>query len=160
MPSSEIEALTELLDRNLRALNAQDIEGVLANQQPDAELVVPGGGVLRGHEQLRQYTEALWAAFPDGTFSFASQVLTAEAAAVELVFSGTHTGPLVTADGVVGPTGRGVTLQSASIMRFRDGLIASEHAYPDQLEFMKQLGLLPAGPDAAGAGAAGESTTL
>jgi len=146
----------QLLDRNLKALNAQDIEGVVANQQPDTELVIPGGAVLRGHEQLRQYTEALWAAFPDGVFSFASQVLAEDAAAVELVFSGTHDGPLVTADGVVEPTGKRVTLRSASVMRFRDGLIVSEHAYPDQLEFMKQLGLLPADRDAAGP--AGEST--
>jgi uncharacterized protein (TIGR02246 family) len=155
MPSNGIEVVTELLERNLRALNAHDIEGVLANQTEDAELVVPGGVVLRGHEQLRQYTEALWAAFPDGSFSFASQVLTADAAAAELVFSGTQTGPLVTAGGVVEPTGRRVTLQSASIMRFRGGLIASEHAYPDQLEFRKQLGLLPADP---AAGPTGEGT--
>jgi uncharacterized protein (TIGR02246 family) len=156
MPPSDISAVKQLLDRNLKALNAQDIEGVVANQQPDAELVIPGGVVVRGHEQLRQYTEALWAAFPDGVFSFASQVLAEDAAAVELVFSGTHDGPLVIADGVVEPTGRRVTLRSASVMRFRDGLIAYEHAYPDQLEFMKQIGLLPADPDAAGP--AGEGT--
>jgi hypothetical protein len=32
-------------------------------------------------------------------------------------------------------------------MRFRDGLIASEHAYTDQLAFMTQLGLLSADAD-------------
>ncbi len=111
MPPGDRGAVKQLLDRNLKALNAQDIEGVVANQQPDTELVIPGGVVLRGHEQLRQYTEALWAAFPDGVFSFASQVLAEDAAAVELVFSGTHDGPLVTADGVVEPTGKRVTLR-------------------------------------------------
>jgi predicted ester cyclase len=74
--------------------------------------------------------------------------LAEDAAAVELVFMGTHTGPLATPNGVIPPTGRRVTLQSASILRFKEGLIASEHAYPDQLDFMTQLGLMPAAPGA------------
>jgi len=146
MQKQDMTSIKRLLLRNIKALNTKDIEGLLANQQPDAELVIPGGVTLRGHEQVRQYTEALWAAFPDGSFSFAGQVLAEDAAAVELVFMGTHTGPLATPNGVIPPTGRRVTLQSASILRFKEGLIASEHAYPDQLEFMTQLGLMPAAP--------------
>jgi steroid delta-isomerase-like uncharacterized protein len=143
MGQNDLAGIRELVERNIKALNEQDIEGVLANQQPDTELVVPGG-VLHGHEQLKQYTEALWTAFPDGVFSIAGHVLAEDAAAVEVEFSGTHTGPLATATGVVPATGKRVSVRSASILRFRDGLIASEHAYPDQLEFMKQLELLPA----------------
>src|SRR6266508_2168782 len=139
-------SIKRLLLRNIKAHNAKDTEGLLANQQPDAELEIPGVVTLHGHEQIRQYTEALWTAFPDGAFSFAGQVLAEDAAAVELVFMGTHTGPLATPDGLIPPTGRRVTLQSASILRFKEGLIASEHAYPDQLDFMTQLGLMPAAP--------------
>src|SRR6266498_5156723 len=146
MAKQDVAGIKQLLDGNIEGLNAKDIEGLLANQQPDAELVIPGGITLRGHEQVRQYTEALWAAFPDGSFSFAGQVLAEDAAAVELVFTGTHTGPLATPTGVIPPTGKRVTLHSASILRFRDGLIASEHAYLDQLEFMTQLGLMPTVP--------------
>jgi predicted ester cyclase len=146
MTEQDVIIVEQLLERNIKALNAQDIDGILANQQPDAELVIPGGVTLRGHEQLRQYTEALWAAFPNGAFSFAGQLLTDDAAAVELVFTGTNTGPLTTPNGVIPPTGRHVTLRSASILRFEDGLIASEHAYPDQLDFMTQLGLMPPAP--------------
>jgi predicted ester cyclase len=62
----------------------------------------------------------------------------------------THTGPLATPSGVIEPTGKRVTIHSASILRFRDGLIASEHSYVDQLEFMTQLGLMPPAPKATG----------
>ena len=148
MAKQGVACIKQLLDRNIEALNAKDIEGLLANQQPDAELVIPGGVTLRGHEQVRQYTEALWTAFPDGAFSFAGQVLADDAAATELVFTGTHTGPLATPNGEIPPTGRRVTIHSVSILRFKDGLIASEHAYLDQLEFMTQLGLTPAPPGA------------
>jgi len=148
MMNQDITTVKQLLDRNIKALNAKDIQAVLANQQPDAELVIGGGMTLRGHEQLKQYTQALWAAFPDGTFSHISRVLTDDAAAAELLFTGTHTGPLATPNGEIPPTGKRVTLHSASIMRFKNGLIASEHAYTDQVEFMTQLGLMPAAPGA------------
>jgi predicted ester cyclase len=150
MAQQGIANIEQLLDLNIEALNDQDIARVLANQQPDAELVIPGGVTLHGHEQLRQYTEALWAAFPDGAFSFAGRVVAGDAAGVELVFTGAHTGPLVTPTGVIPPTGKRITLHSASILRFRDGLIASEHVYMDQLEFMTQLGLMPPASGAGG----------
>ncbi len=146
MAQQDTTSVEQLLHRNIEALNAQDIAGVLANQQPDAELVIPGGVTLHGHEQLRRYTEALWAAFPDGAFSFAGRVVAGDAAGVELVFTGTHAGPLATPNGVIPPTGKRVTLHSASILRFRGGLIASEHTYMNQLEFMTQLGLMPPAP--------------
>jgi predicted ester cyclase len=149
MANQDITSVKQLLERNLKALNSKDIEELLANQQADAELVIPGGVAIRGREQIGQYTQALWNAFPDGVFSFAGQVLTDDAAATELVFTGTHTGPLVTPNGEIPPTGRRVTIQSVSVLRFKDGLIASEHAYVDQLGFMTQLGLMPAAPDTA-----------
>jgi len=148
MTKQDIKSIERLLGRNIEALNGKDMEALLANQQPDATLVIAAGVALHGHEQLRQYTEALWAAFPDGAFSFAGQVLAENEAATELVFTGTHTGPLATPNGAIPPTGKRVTLRSASILRFKDGLIVSEHAYVDQLEFMTQLGLMPAAPGA------------
>jgi hypothetical protein len=48
---------------------------------------------------------------------------------------------LNTPNGTIPPTGRLVTLHSASILRIKDGLVASEHVYLDQLEMMTQLGL-------------------
>jgi predicted ester cyclase len=139
----------DVLERNINALNNRDIEGYLANQRADVEILAPGHVTLQGREQLRQYTEALWAAFPDGMLTFGDQVLAHDSAATEVVFTGTHTGPLPTPDGSIPPTGRRVTLRSASILRIEDGLIASEHVYLDQLEMLTQLGLMPPAPSAA-----------
>jgi steroid delta-isomerase-like uncharacterized protein len=131
----------EVLDRNIAALNARDIEAYLANQQPDVEFVLPGGVTLHGRDQIREYTQALWRAFPDGELIFGAQVFSDSAAATEVVFIGTHTGPMMTPDGTIPPTGRSVTLRSASILRIKDGLIASEHVYLDQSEMTRQLAL-------------------
>jgi predicted ester cyclase len=130
-----------ILDRNITAVNARDIEAYLANQRPDVEFVLPGGVTLRGPDQVKQYTEALWEAFPDGALTFGAQVFGEDMAATEVVFTGTHTGPMVTPNGSVPPTGKAVVLHSASILRIKDGRIASEHVYVDQLEMMTQLGL-------------------
>jgi uncharacterized protein (TIGR02246 family) len=129
----------QVLDRNITAINTRDIEGYLANQQPDVQFVLPGGVTLQGRDQLRDYVEAQWAAFPDGTLTFGARVFGDDAAAVEVVFTGTHTGPMATPDGPIPPTGKTVTLHTASILSIKDGLIASEHVYMDQLELMGQL---------------------
>lgn len=134
-------AVNDILDRNITALNNRDIDAYLANQCSDVEFILPGGVSLHGREQVRQYTEALWNAFPDGSLSFGKQVLGDDRAATEVVFSGTHTGPMPSPNGEIPPTGRRVTLRSASVLQMRDGLIASEHVYLDQLEMMNQLGL-------------------
>jgi steroid delta-isomerase-like uncharacterized protein len=136
----------EILERNITAVNGRDLEGYLANQQPDVEFVLPGGVTIRGREQVGQYTEAMWAAFPDATLTFGRQFLGDEGAATEVVLSGTHTGPMATPNGPVPPTGKRVNVHSVSILRFEDGRIASEHVYFDQLELLTQLGLAPAPP--------------
>jgi hypothetical protein len=46
--------------------------------------------------EIRHYIEALWKAFQDGKLAFGEQVFAEDAAATELVFTGTHTGPLMT----------------------------------------------------------------
>jgi predicted ester cyclase len=143
MPEREAVNARDVLTRNITAINSRDIEGYLANQQPDVELVLPGGVTLHGRVELRRYVEALWAAFPDGKLAFGEQVYAEDAAAVELVFTGTHTGPLATADGQIPQTGKEITLHSAAILRIKDGLIATEHGYGDPLELMAQLGVTP-----------------
>ena len=149
MTNQETTNAQHVLERNRITLNARDIEGYLANQQPDVEFLLPGGATLHGREEIRQYIEALWKAFPDGQLTFGAQVFAAEAAATEVVFTGTHTGPIMTPNGPIPPTGKRVTLHSASILTIKDGLIASEHGYADQLEMLTQLGLMPASPKPA-----------
>ncbi len=57
MNEHETTATRHVLDRNITALNARDIEAYLANQQPDVELRLPGGVTLHGRDQVRQYME-------------------------------------------------------------------------------------------------------
>ena len=136
-----MESSKQVLDRNIAAVNARDLDAYLANQSVDVEFVLPGGVILRGREQVGQYTQALWTAFPDGALAFGDQVFGEDAAATEVVFTGTQTGPMSTPNGTIPPTGKRVTLHSASILRIKDRVVASEHVYLDRFEMMTQLGL-------------------
>jgi len=135
----------QVLDRNIAAINARDLDGYLGNQQPDVEFMIPGGITLRGRDDVGRYTQTIWTAFPDGALTFGQQILGDDAAATEVVFTGTQTGPMNTPNGPIPPTGKRVKLHSVSILRIKDGLVASEHVYLDQLELMSQLGLTPSG---------------
>jgi steroid delta-isomerase-like uncharacterized protein len=147
-PAQEADMTTpkQILERNITAVNGRDLEGYLANQQPDVEFVLPGGVTIRGREEVGRYTEAMWAAFPDANLTFGEQFLGDNGAATEVVLTGTHTGPMATPNGPLPPTGKQVKVHSVSILRFEDGRIASEHVYFDQLELMTQLGLAQAPP--------------
>ena len=136
----------QVLERNITAYNARDLDGYLSNQQADVQFVLPGGIKLKGRDEVGQYTQAMWSAFPDGTLKFGRQVIGDGTAATELVFTGTHTGPMTTPNGAIPPTGKRVNVQSVSILEIKDGLVASEHVYLDQLEMMSQLGLAPTPP--------------
>lgn len=107
------------------------------------EFVLPGGITVRGHDQLRQYTEAQWAAFPDAELTFGMQVLSDAdgSAATEITMTATHTGPMRTPSGTLAPTGRTIRISAVSLLRIKDGLVASEQVFFDQLDLMTQLGI-------------------
>src|SRR5947208_7456338 len=115
MAKQDTSKTKQILDRNITTHNARDIDGYLANQSPDVEFVLPGDVTLHGRDQVRHYTEALWKAFPDGVLTFGNQVLAEDAAATELVFTGTHTGPMMTPNGPIPPTGKRVTTHSLEL---------------------------------------------
>jgi steroid delta-isomerase-like uncharacterized protein len=139
----------QVVQRNMDAFNAKDMDAFIANQCPEVEFVLPGGITIRGRDEVRQQLQANWTAFPDGTVTCMGQVATGDGAATEILFTGTHTGPLSTPNGTLPPTGRRISLRQASVHRIEDGLAASEHVYFDQVELMTQLGLSMAPPSVA-----------
>lgn len=54
------------------------------------------------------------------------------------------TGPLITPEGELPATGRRVTVPFALVGTTRDERLATVHNYHDRLEFLAQLGLMPA----------------
>jgi predicted ester cyclase len=132
-----------IVERIITAFNAKDMNRYLAGQRPEIEILAPGGVSLRGRDEVQQYINAQWTAFPDATMTIIEQFATETHAATEIELTGTNTGPLPTPQGPLPASGKRVAVRFVAIHRIIDGMAASEHVYFDQVEMMTQLGLLP-----------------
>jgi predicted ester cyclase len=132
----------ELARRHDDAFNSHDSDGRAAIEAPDIEVVMPGGMTLRGHEQVMQVVRAFWEALPDGRITSDDQLAAGNVVVVEGTLSGTHSGTFRTPQGEIPPTGNPMTLRYATVKRFRDDRLVSEHLYFDQLELLQQLGAM------------------
>jgi steroid delta-isomerase-like uncharacterized protein len=111
--------------------------------QPDVDVMMPGMPRFRGRAELIAMLTVFREAFPDAHHTLIDAVEQGDKVAVEVRVTATHTGTLRTPQGDVPPSGRTVVWESVDFVTFRDGKIASWHAYFDQMAFAAQLGLLP-----------------
>jgi predicted ester cyclase len=132
----------QLARRHDDAFNSQDPDGRAAIEAPDIEVVMPGGMTLRGHEEVMQVARAFWEALPDGKVTSDDQFADGDVVFAEGTLAGTHSGTFRTPQGEIPPTGNPVTLRYATVKRFKDDRLVSEHLYFDQLEFLQQLGAM------------------
>jgi steroid delta-isomerase-like uncharacterized protein len=133
----------EAARRHDAAFNAHDAEARMATETPDIESVLPGGITLSGREQVVSFLRSFWDALPDARLKLENELAAGDSVVTEGTLTGTHSGALRAPDGEIPASGNPVTLRYASVKRIRDGQVASEHLYFDQLEFLQQLGALP-----------------
>jgi ketosteroid isomerase-like protein len=126
------------------AFNAQDSDARRAIEAQDIETVFPGGMTLRGPDQLSEIAKAFWDALPDGRISSEHEFVAGDTVITEGTLTGTHTGPFRTPQGEVAASGNNVALRYASVKQIRDGRLVAERLYFDQLEFLQQIGAMPA----------------
>ena len=136
--------VTDLARRHDEAFNSHDADGRMAIEAREVEVLYPGGLTLRGREQVLGMVQAFWEALPDGKISVDAHASAGDAVFVEGTLTGTHTGAFITPQGVIPASGNAINVRYTAVKRFRDGQLVSEHLYFDQLEFLQQLGAMPA----------------
>ena len=109
----------------------------------DAELVAPGGQAS-GRDDVIGFLSVFHEAFPDLRLELKQLLTDGPGAAAEGTLVGTHDGVLHTPNGDVEPTGRVVELRWAAVYVTEGDTLKSEHLFFDQMDFLGQLGLLPA----------------
>jgi ketosteroid isomerase-like protein len=135
------------MDAITNAVLQKDLEAAANLYAPDAVMVTPDQGEIRGREQIVQYIKEINDAFPDNTYEPAYKHESGDTAIDEGYFVGTHTAPLPLPTGESVPaTGRAVRLRSCDIATVQNGVITSHRFYFDQMDFLGQLGLLPETP--------------
>jgi steroid delta-isomerase-like uncharacterized protein len=133
----------ELIEATTSTWNARDREGYLALYTDDCEITAPGF-TGHGHEDLGAFWDVQMTALPDNRITVLRTAVGDGGALVveESVVEGTHTGPLVGADGSeLPPTGRHVSAPFAMVHELRDGKLVASRLYYDQLDFLAQLGV-------------------
>ena len=124
----------------LDALNAHDVEGVLACFTEDAVFTEVGTGqVARGRDELRAMTQGFFATFSDLHIERTSAVTDGTMLAHEFTMSGVHSG---SAPGFEA-TGKSFSLPGAIVAQLRDGLISRATEYWNMADLLTQVGVLP-----------------
>jgi predicted ester cyclase len=109
----------------------------------DAQMVAPGAEAS-GRDEVLGFLGVFQEAFPDLRLEIEQLVSDGAAAAAEGTLTGTHDGVLHTPGGDIPPTGRRVELRWAAVYAIDGETLKSEHLFFDQMDFLGQLGLLPA----------------
>lgn len=123
--------------------NAHDLSSWAAQLADDFTAEYPGAPSLN-REVARLYNEAFLPAFPDIHFDVIRTIANGDCVVTHWTATGTHSGPLATMSGqTIPPTNRRGTVRGVLITEIKDGKIASERTYWDQVSLLTQLGLMP-----------------
>jgi steroid delta-isomerase-like uncharacterized protein len=136
--------MQKIAENIMKTLNSGDPVALANLYAVDAVCIQSGEPEpIRGREALLQYYKGILAAVPDLKFEVTSILFSGETIIVEFLFSGTFTGPLATPQGELAPTGKSFKTRSVTFFKIApDGLVAEDRTYFDNLDHMKQLGLI------------------
>jgi predicted ester cyclase len=132
----------DVAQQYITALESEDLGAVKRLHASNAAFVAPGAEVV-GPDQIAAYFKVFFDALSDTRHDVKNIIESGDTAVIEMVGNGTHTGPLVTPQGAVPPTGRRATLPILVILEVRAGKIARAHMEFDQVRFLTELGLMP-----------------
>jgi GNAT superfamily N-acetyltransferase/predicted ester cyclase len=99
------------------------------------------GATLVGPEEFKAWMQMFFGAFPDITHSHSDLAVDGDSIRTDVVVTGTHTGPLASAEGEIPPTKRRFTIHSTNVFEVTKGRIGALQIAFDQANFMQQLGL-------------------
>jgi len=125
-------------DVHIAAENRQDVEGALATYHEGCFLEpVPLGVRLQGKQLVALAYHATYQAFPDAVFHVEGEAFGEQVMVVWGIVTATMRREWMG----LPPTGRRVEYPMASVIPFKDGLMAGERQFSDLATWCEQLGL-------------------
>lgn len=128
------------IKESILAFTKGELDRVVGFYAENAETQDPTGKYV-GKAQILASFKVWHDAFPDARGDVTNQISEGSQVLSEVMFRGTHTGPLAGAMGIIPPTGKAVELRVAIVSWFRDGKVQRERTYFDLTTLTKQLGL-------------------
>jgi predicted ester cyclase len=137
-------SLKNVSDNVLNAFNQQDAAALAMNYAEDQVTICSGvPEPVRGRRAKEEFVGGFFRAFPDLNLDLSCVLESQDHVVCEGVMRGTHDGPLVSPEGEIPPTGKGIELRIVYILRVSpEGLVEEDRTYFDNVDFLSQLGLM------------------
>jgi steroid delta-isomerase-like uncharacterized protein len=137
------EGSCQAMAQNARTLTLQILQKIWNAKNPslipqlysDQCVIHTPDGELRGIEGSKQLYQTYIASFPDVQFEIQQIVAEGDMAVAQLIFTGTHKGPL----GKVPASGNFVRVANNCFFRFADGKLVEQKGVWDSLSLMRQI---------------------
>lgn len=143
MAALAVQPNVEVLQRYLDAFNRADWEAYKATLTRDSVHFEPGGMEFHGPDASADGVKVFKVAFPDLTGEVIRLLTGATDAAAEIVWRGTHTGPLATPTGTIPATGKPIIVHATKVFAFDGDLIKYSRHYWDMTELLGAIGAMP-----------------
>jgi len=135
------DAMIKIAREQVDAFNRGDWERVRAGLAPDARYDELGTQrKIEGPDKIVELFKGWKQAFPDAVGTVTSAVASGDKAALEVIWKGTHTGPLTTAAGTIPASGKTQVTPAGYFFTFAGDKIKEGHHYFDSLTLLEQIG--------------------
>jgi steroid delta-isomerase-like uncharacterized protein len=133
--------LEVLARESIDAFNRSDWEAILAMFAPGYIYEETGTGRrLEGAEATLSALQEWKSAFPDAVGDVTRVVVDGDTTVTEIIWRGTHSGPLQTGSGELPASGRPIEVWASMWAQWHDGKMSAERHHLDVLTMMGQLG--------------------
>lgn len=135
---------SKLFDELIEAWNNHDLEKALTYYDEnikwrDYSFPEPFLGI----EGAKRFFNIWNTAFPDFRIKVLTKLVGEDIVAMEMEFSGTHSGSLHLPDMDLPPTNKKIVVRDANFSKFKNGKLIEVSDYPDVQGMMVQLGIQP-----------------
>ena len=138
------DAMVKIAREQVDAFNSGDWERLRAALGSEARYDELGTQrKIDGAEKIVELFKGWKSAFPDAVGTVTSAVASGNKAALEVTWKGTHTGPLVTAEGTIPASGKPQETPAAFFFTFAGDKIKESRHYFDSMTLLKQIGAQP-----------------
>ena len=134
---------TDFVNQWMGAVVRGDVETLVGMCQPDA-VHTNSDGTFRGPQGVRDLFGPMLDSLSEREVQINNVVEADDTIVVEYVFRFRNTGPIVTPQATIPPTGKTASLRMIAIYEMRDGKVAGSRGLYDRLDLVTQLGLMGA----------------
>lgn len=97
---------------------------------------------IQGAGQIIEAWQGWAKAFPDSKATFVREFASGDTAVVEIVWKGTHTGPLQTPAGTIPASNKAIEMPASQVVQVEGDKIKSGSHYFDMLTMLTQIGAM------------------